>query len=735
MTEAPASPARRTRSGRLRALALSSALFMAPLVGAPLLMAPFVPAAHAQSTAQEASTPPTALLADSVTFDGTQLIAEGHIEVLRDTTKLTASRIIYNQDTGQLSIEGPIRLTEAGSDTVLLASSAELDPALQNGLLISARAVIARQLQLAAARLDVVDGRYLRLQNSIASTCEVCAARPVPLWEIRAREVIHDSQEHQLYFTNAHLRIANIPVLWLPHLRVPDPSLKRATGFLIPEIRTDSTLGTGIEIPYFVTLGDHRDLTISPYIATRTTTLNLRYRQAFSNGTLQLNGALSSDDTRSGIRAYLFAKGNWDIAKGLNFGLDLRAASDIAYLADYGIYDSDYLPSKLTLTRYRQDEALDAELTYSRSLRGADIAVEDTLPLVLGSFNFERFLDPAVLPGRLSFGLSGSTAYRDSREDVVGYDMLRLGAETRWSGNLIFGPGLRLDNTAALMLDGYLQQHYAAYDDTVLRLTGSVETRLSWPLTRVTASGASELLEPILQLGWSDSTGGTVPNSDSQLVEFDEGNLLTLARFPGADRRTTGLTAAAGLRFSHASETTDYALSLGRVLYLEDHAEYSTASGLSGQSSDWLIGAAMRFDNGLAFNSRALIAADAEVTKWETRLNYARSRYSIGTTYSYVIANALEDRDTPLNEFGFDGTVKLARNWTASALYLYDFNENEATRAGLGLEFQNECTRLRLSLTRRFWDTEALDPTTRFAFSVGFGAFGSGKTSAGTCGL
>lgn len=675
----------------------------------------------------------TALLADSVSFDGTQLIASGSVEVIQGETRLTASRIIYDQSTGLLDIEGPLRLTSADGNTVILASAAELDDDLRRGLLTSAQLVIERQLQLAAARIDLVDGRYLRLEKTVASTCEVCVNRPVPLWEIRAAEVIHDSEERQIYFTNAHLRVMDVPVLWLPHLRVPDPSVDRNSGFLIPSIRSDSNLGTGIEIPYFLTLGDHRDLTVTPYLASKAVSLGLRYRQAFSNGTLELNGAVSKDDTYDGLRAYLFAEGTWDIGRDFTFGLDLRTTSNIAYLADYGIYEGDDLPSTLTLTRYKADEAFDAELIFIRSLRDTQTAVSDTLPSIMAEVSYETIYEPVSLPGRLSFGLTASSSYRTSDTDMVGYDVLRIGGESHWDASTVFGPGVRLDGGASLYVDAYTQKDNSAYDSSVLRVTGAAETRLSWPLTRQTRTGASQILEPVMQLGWSRSEGGDIPNTDSGLVEFDEGNLLTLSRFPGADRRETGLTATAGLRFSHYGEETTYGLTFGRVLYLEDTLDYTAASGLSDTQSDWLIGASIRGDNGLSLSSRALLDDSASFTKWETRLDLDRDRYSVGTTYSYVIADAMEDRDTALNEFGIDSSIQLTPTWSADLDYLYDLAADETTRAGLGLTFQNDCARISLGLSRRFWDTDALDPTTRFSFSVGFGAYANETKSKSSC--
>ena len=732
MTVSPLPPKRPLRPARLAlALALCFGFGLA-------LPDAHIGAALAQDS-QDDQALPTALLADSVSFDGTVLIATGAVEVIQGNVRLTASRITFNQSTGQLQIDGPIRLTESGGDTVILASSADLDTGLKNGIMTSARMVVDRQLQLAAARLDVVDGRYLRLSKTVASTCEVCAAHPVPLWAIRASEVIHDSEAHQLYFTNAQLRIADVPVLWLPHLRVPDPTLKRARGFLIPELRTDSTLGTGIETPYFIPLGDSRDLTISPYIATKTTTLGLRYRQAFARGEIEVNGAVSADDTRDGTRAYLFAEGTWHLGNGFEFGADLRAASDIAYLVDYGIYDGDFLPSKLTLTRYSKGEAFDAQLIHMRTLRAADLGIEDTLPFFLGEVMYERRVDPGAIPGALTFGLSASSSYRDSEVDIDGYDVLRLGAEAAWITSAVFGPGLKWDSTAAAYVDAYTMHQNSTYEDTVARFTGSFESKLSWPLTRTTATGASELIEPMIQLGWSDSIGGDVPNTDSTLVEFDEGNLMTLARFPGADRRATGVTAAAGLHFAHYAETTQYEITLGRVLYLDDSAEYSDASGLSTTQSDWLLGASIAFDAGfdtrLAFQTRSLFDDAFDLAKWETRLDYMRPRYTLGASYAYVVADAMEHRDTALNEFGFDGSFRLAKNWSANLEYLYDFTEDEATRTGLGLQFENECARVRFKVSRRYSDTEALDPTTSYSLSIGFGAYGANGKKDTSCGF
>lgn len=151
--------------------------------------------------------------------------------------------------------------------------------------------------------------------------------------------MVHDEVERQIYFDNAQFRLAGVPVFAIPRLRMPDPTLTRATGFLMPSIRTTSDLGTGILIPYFFVLGSSSDLTVTPYLTFRdSTTLNLRYRQAFATGRIEVNGAVTRDKLIPGDpRGYLFVDGAFTLP--WNFGLTIKGqtVSDPAYLLDYGI--------------------------------------------------------------------------------------------------------------------------------------------------------------------------------------------------------------------------------------------------------------------------------------------------------------------------------------------------------------------------------------------------------------
>ena len=203
------------------------------------------------------------LIADNINVDPQgRVTATGNVEVFFDGTRLNAESVSYTRDGDTLTITGPIRVTDA-SGTIFLADQAELDRDLQDGVLISARLVLDQQLQIAANEIARVGGRYTRLDRVVASSCEICAANPIPFWEIRAARVVHDTQERQLYFTNAQLRVIGVPIVFLPRLRLPDPTLKRANGFLIPEIQRNSELGTGVKTCLLYTSPSPRDRTRS----------------------------------------------------------------------------------------------------------------------------------------------------------------------------------------------------------------------------------------------------------------------------------------------------------------------------------------------------------------------------------------------------------------------------------------------------------------------------------------
>jgi LPS-assembly protein len=669
------------------------------------------------------------LIADSVRLNGQdQLIATGNVEVLFDGNRLTASEILFDRPSDTLQITGPIFI-RSNDGTILTADRATLDPRLENGILQGARIVLDQQLQLVAAQIDQQQGRYAQLYKTSATSCRVCGDGP-PLWEIRAERVIRDAQERQLYFENATFRVRGVPLLWLPRMRLPDPTLTRATGLLIPQQRNTTQLGTGIKLPYFITLGDHRDLTVTPYVSAQTTTLELRYRQAFVNGDLELSGAVSDDTLIAENRSYLFAEGQFDLNGGYQLEFDVETASDPAYLLDYGYSSKDRLDSALSLVRVTDDTLFQTRLTYYESLR--DDEVNASLPPIIADLSYEARLTPAI-GGTFDYRASLDASYRPSDTDGdLGRDVVRGGAEAIWQNSKVFTSGIIALAQTGASADIYLVDDDAAFAQSDLRVVPHASVTLRWPMGMQSANGATHILEPTLFLGWAETFGGTPPNEDSTRSELDRANLFAVSRFAGEDAVQTGPQAAAGLTWSRfGADGTTSALTFGRVIKQDDQAEFTETSGLNGTRSDWLLAGQFTTAGGFVMDARSLWDNDGGLSVADGRIAWRNDWISLAANYNWQSPDAQEGRTENVSEWTLDGAFDITDAWTIEVDGRYDLAADRPVRAGFGLQWRNECVSVDVSVSRRYTSSSTVEPTTTFGLSGSIGGFSTGRSAGG----
>ncbi len=668
------------------------------------------------------------LIADSVRLNGQdQLIANGNVEVMFDGSRLTASEILYDRNSDTLQITGPIFIL-ANDGTILTADRATLDPRLENGILQGARIVLDQQLQLVAAQIDQ-QGRYSQLYKTSATSCRVCGTGP-PLWEIRAERVIRDAQERQLYFENATFRVRGVPILWLPRMRLPDPTLSRATGLLIPEQRNTTQLGPGIKLPYFIKLDNHRDLTVTPYISAETTTLELTYRQAFVKGDIVLEGAFSDDTLVDENRGYFFAEGQFDLESGYQLAFDIETTSDPAYLLDYGYSSKDRLDSALALLRVTDRTMFQSRLTYYESLR--DSENNASLPPIIADLSFEARLTPAI-GGTFDYRFSLDTSYRPSNTDGdTGRDVTRGGVDTTWQSTWVLGNGLIVAAQTGASADLYLVDDDTSFAQTDLRVVPNAGVTLRWPLGMRSPNGATHILEPTFYLGWSDSFGGTSPNEDSTRSELDRANLFAVSRFAGEDAVQTGPHAAVGITWSRFGQSgTSSTLTFGRVIKQDLQADFTETSGLDGTRSDWLLAGQFTTADGFIMDARSLWDNNGGLTVADSRVAWRNDWITLAANYNWQSPDPIEGITENVSEWTLDAAFDVNDAWTIEADGRYDLGADRPVRAGLGLQWRNECVSVDVSVSRRYTSSSTVDPTTTFGLSGSIGGFSTGRAAGG----
>ena len=696
-----------------------------------------------------APTEQVVLLADSVFLRGNSILtATGNVEAISGEAVLTASKIVYNSVTDQITITGPITVTDGGV-VEIFADFAELDSALQNGLLTSARLVLDQQVELQADSIQRIDGTVSELNTVQVTSCNTCAEGESPLWYIRAKKVTHYSEDKELLLEEAQLRILDVPVFYLPRMRLPDPTQDRATGFLIPSIKQRSRIGLAAKIPYFIAFGDHRDLTLTPYLSRNMTTLEARYRQAFRTGEITLNGAVT-DDNFSGFnsRGYLFAEGEFALQRDYTLSFDAKFTSDQAYLLDYDYGAFDRLNSELALTRASRDENTRFAFNHFRSLRTTED--NETIPTLVLSAQTQNRIYPAF-GGEVLWELEFHSHTRESQIStdvnadgiVDGRDVHRLNAEVGWRDSWWTQGGFNFGVESQLAFDVVNTAQDATITTTnYTEVTPSVAANMRYPLQRMTASGAQQVIEPVAQLAWSGGTtrdGATsdaIANDESSRTEFDEGNLLSLSRFASDDRRERGVSLAYGLNMSHFGETWNAGLSFGHIIREADQDSFSVSSGLTGRASDLLVAGQMTHDNGLSITGRMLLDEQISLTKAEASGGWHNDRLGVNASYVWLGQDAEENRPDILAEWNLDSSYRMTRHWTGLANWRFDVADNRTTEAGVGLEYRNECVKAQLAVSRRFTSSTSVQPVTDLSFTVellGFSAKTRDKSYSRSC--
>lgn len=681
------------------------------------------------------------LIADRLELSNSNiLLAEGHVEITYGGQRLNAPRVIYDQGLDRLFIEGPFTL-DTGADLLVLAQGADLNSDMRNGVIQGARLVIDQRMQLTAAEMQSIDGRYRVLQNVAASSCQICTRNLTPLWEIRAKRVIHDTTEKQIYFDHAQFRVAGLPIFYVPRMRLPDPTLRRATGFLTPKFTLNTAVGFGVQTPYFIALGAHRDLTITPFVTDQNSrSLSLRYRQAFRTGDIALNGTYTRDKVLDDeVRFYGIATGAFQLPRNYTLTLRAETVSDAAYFQSYGLTEQDRLVTFAQIQRSSRELTVNGRVLGTQSIRSTENNA--TQPSLIADADAEHRYDLGQF-GQASLSVKATARQRGSTDpldggdpdtNADGRDVTGFGLKAEWQKRAVLGYGVLATVQSELRADAYSVRQDATYEGDYGRITSSFGAQLRWPLTKTLANGATQILEPVGQIVYAPQSSGRLFNEDSSLVEFDEGNLFALNRFPGSEVLENGVRLNFGVNFTQRDPRGHaVTISLGRVFRAENLAQFSAASGLDGVNSDWLAAGKVDLGAMLSLRGRLLFDDDFAITKTEIRSKISGRRHQGTIGYLFAPEDLAEERANRISELSLSTNHQLSEYWSASTAARYDFISNNTARGSLGLVYRNECLLVDVSLSRRFASSTNIAASTDFGLSVsllGFGGGDAGPTS------
>lgn len=629
---------------RYRLLAGAAAVALASLAGTA--QAQQSPAAQATQGSDGLEPGAVYIEADSAARTGDVITAEGAgadrvLARFRGAT-LRAGAVSYDLGLGVATADRQVEFTDPDGN-VVFASHLEVDPDLTAGAAVDFATRFRNGASLMAATAVRRSENVNELNYAIFTPCPICDAEgnpKEPSLSIQAEKVVQDEELRAILYRNAVFRLGGVPVFYLPFFAHPDPTVDRASGFLVPIPSYDEGRGLSLEVPYLRVVSPSEDWLISPQFNTDVAPLlNLQWRRRFADGMIVARGGYTYErsfgdfdldgdgDAESNVkygdrtsRSYFLSHGRFDPDGPWRWGFTAERVSDKTLFDRYDIRDPYQDNGLYYGDQRRLITQLYAERQTARSyvsvaaftLQSLRVTRFDPVTPALNEFEADGALpvvapliearwEPAgpVLGGRLRLRGSAVSLFRDDyvggpvlRPEIIptgstlglpGVDSRRVSGQAEWRRTLISPLGVRwepfIDVRADLYAVGDLPPMLGLEEEAISRGRATAGLDISYPLFRRVGPGADLILEPMAQLSASTASDldPRIPVEDSQTLELDESSLFRIDRFPGYDLHEGGPRLTVGGRATlRWNEGRQASLFIGRSYRADEEPAFLT---------------------------------------------------------------------------------------------------------------------------------------------------------------
>ncbi|WP_242390243.1 LPS-assembly protein LptD [Polymorphum gilvum] len=752
--------------------------------------------AEAQQSLQEAlatRVDPAAqmmLEADSLNydFDRDVVSASGTVQIYYDGYTLEARQVSYDRRNGRLTARGAVRMTEPDGN-VLSGEEMELSDDFADGFARSLQLDTPERTRFVAETATRSGGNVTTFENGVYTVYTRPTTPPgkPPLWRLRAARIIHNQQERVIYYEDAALEFFGQPVAYLPYLSMPDPTVKRKSGFLMPSGVYSDRLGVGVTVPYYWALDPHFDLTVAATPMSKQGALgevSWRHRLMSGSYTVAAAGlfqarpnefAGSSGDRR--WRGAIHTDGEFRISRNWKWGWDLTYKTDRAFLEDYSAvsFSGKDEISQIYLSGETRRNALSVRAyafsitqeDYNSAAAGHDPVgpfspvgsdLQDKQPFVLPVVDYDYVFDDPVAGGELSltsnftsltraktdaFAVGGVNRYRG-----VDGTFSRWSVMSEWRRTLIDPLGQVFTPFAYVRGDLFF---LASADKNVTTLTDDAFVGRAVPAAGLeyrypfvaTFDGGNQIIEPIAQVivRPDEQRIGQLPNDDAQSIVFDATTLFDYDKFSGFDRAEGGTRANVGLNYKLQFDSGQYmSVLFGRSFHLAGRNSYAYTDVLGATRDSGLETARSDYVSSLYFDTRYGVKVGAQTRFDGTDFSVRRVQAQATATYGPVVSSLayafLSEQpdlgiDRPREEILGSASLRLIQNWRVFGSLRYDLENENIVQDGVGIGYDDEGFSVSLSYQEDRSRNNG-DPVDRMVYlRVGLRTIGNTQVSSG----
>ena len=546
-----------------------------------------------------------------------------------------------------------------------------------------------------------------------------------PPWAIQADEIIHDKKKKQLSYKNAILRVYDIPVMYFPKFFHPDPTVKKQSGFLQPELNNSQTLGGSLSVPYYYLIADNRDFTIKPTLFdSEMNSLHGEYRQENSSSSLIADfGYVSKfksnySNSRKNI-LHFFAKSEIDLSLNnftdSNLEIYFEKTNKDTYLKIFENQlfnniskpkNSDLLSSGIDLKLVHKKFNLNTGFSTYEDLNKLQ---SDRYQFILPYFNFnsELFSNDLIMVNLYSNGSNILQNTNNLRTKVI--------------NNLNFSSNELISSRTGLKsgLNLYLKNsNTVAKEDNIYKsspqseLMNIFEINTSYPMVKK-INDKTELLTPKISLRVNPSDMKNHSDTDRSI---NVNNIFTIDRLGLEDSFESGKSLTLGLDYSSTKKINNNEVNAKLATVFREKKQNTIPKKTSlSETNSYLFGGInykkedifnieYNFASESGFNSFKYhdLGINFSLNNFVTEFNFIEENDLIGT------AHIIENKST----FDFDEnnfiSFKTRKNQEINLTEYYD----------LVYEYKNDCLIAGLRFQKKYYEDRDLEPSENLFFSI-----------------
>jgi len=536
--------------------------------------------------------------------------------------------------------------------------------------------------------------------------------------------------KRQIIYKDAVLKIYDLPVLYFPKFFHPDPSVKRQSGILQPEINSSNNLGNSVTLPYFKVISNNKDLTLNPtFFDGNTSMLTTEYRAINKKNKIladvgYVNGYKSTTTNKKSSLSHYFLDMDHDLQledfDSSDLKLSIKKISNDTYLKifDQHITKSslrpenfDNLNSSLKLFLNHEDFIFETGIQSFEDLQIENKS--DRYQYNLPYYNYDKSFEQNYFSGIIDFNSNANNYLSETNK-----------LETNIINNFIYNSadyisdfGLKNNFSLSLKNLNSIGKKTSQYkSNPQMEITSLLNVDFSMPLEKKN-NNSNNILIPKISFRFNPSD---MKNYSSSENKIDAGNVFALNRLGLSDTLEAGKSITLGLDYNNEKKNNldqinnYFELKLATVFRDKEENFIPNKSTINKKSSNLFgsisnkfsdnvnIGYNFSIDNDYSTFEYNDLNATISVNNFITKFNFIEEHGDTGD--ANILASSFEYNFDKKNSFKF----QTRRNRKLSLTEYYD----------LVYEYKNDCLTAGVKYKKSYYSDIDLKPTENLLFTI-----------------